>query len=310
MNSCCSVRDFIRDPAVPPTNPPPLPPPSPQDHYPSSRYSALTLGTGANPPPLSPPSIQDHYPSNRYSPLTLGSDANPSPLSPPTLGNHYPSSRYSALAYGSDTINASNFVTDHYGPPSVRQAWDWNTNVDWDDSAQPNDSPVIHIQVEEGPEINLGLLDTAGLIVMDDIPEAEAHNVEIPSPASPPIVEISSPASPPIPCPERLIESTVNAGANGDTECQASLSPPVSSSAAHPVQENSTVPGLLPKEVQTLIDAYIHCTPVLCIASNACMITSWGVKLPEEMGFAYLGFHSIVGVQVSYPPRLWARDKC
>jgi hypothetical protein len=61
----------------------------------------------------------------------------------------------------------------------------------------------------------------------------------------------------------------------------------------------SAVPRPIPKEIQTLVDAYIHHTPVLCIASNACMTESWSVTLPSEVEFAYLGFHTVVGVQVN-----------
>ncbi|KAF7356905.1 hypothetical protein MVEN_01026300 [Mycena venus] len=61
--------------------------------------------------------------------------------------------------------------------------------------------------------------------------------------------------------------------------------------------EISTVPRPIPKEMQALVDAYIHSTPVLCIASNACMTESWGVTLPSEVQYAYLGFHTVVNVQ-------------
>ncbi|KAF7370916.1 hypothetical protein MSAN_00725500 [Mycena sanguinolenta] len=61
--------------------------------------------------------------------------------------------------------------------------------------------------------------------------------------------------------------------------------------------ETSSVPRPIPKELQLLVDAYIHNTPVLCIASNGCMAKSWGVTLPSEVQYAYLGFHTVVGVQ-------------
>ncbi|KAJ6581179.1 hypothetical protein B0H19DRAFT_496616 [Mycena capillaripes] len=67
--------------------------------------------------------------------------------------------------------------------------------------------------------------------------------------------------------------------------------------------ETSTVPRPIPKEVQVLVDAYIHNTPVLCIASKACMTKSWSVTLPSEVEFAYLGFHSIIAVQEERVPQ-------
>ncbi|KAJ6485825.1 hypothetical protein C8R45DRAFT_998054 [Mycena sanguinolenta] len=77
------------------------------------------------------------------------------------------------------------------------------------------------------------------------------------------------------------------------------LPPP---SSPGPAPETSTVPRPIPKEVELLINAYIQNTPVLCIASNGCMTNSWGVKLPTEIDFAYLGFWSVVGVQEERVP--------
>ncbi|KAJ7777469.1 hypothetical protein B0H16DRAFT_1712470, partial [Mycena metata] len=65
-----------------------------------------------------------------------------------------------------------------------------------------------------------------------------------------------------------------------------------------------TVPHPIPKELQVLVDAYIHNIPVLCIASNACMTEAWSAALPGEVEFAYLGFHTVVGVQEVRIPQL------
>ncbi|KAF8196826.1 hypothetical protein K438DRAFT_1825620 [Mycena galopus ATCC 62051] len=67
--------------------------------------------------------------------------------------------------------------------------------------------------------------------------------------------------------------------------------------------EISAVPRPIPKEMQVLVDAYIHHTPVLCITTNTCMRNSWGVTLPSEIQFAYLGFHTVVSVQEERVPQ-------
>ncbi|KAJ7746853.1 hypothetical protein DFH07DRAFT_580731 [Mycena maculata] len=165
------------------------------------------------------------------------------------------------------------FVGNQWEHPSVPR-WAWNSSVDWSD-LHPNDAPLNRIKNEEPDDV--GLLDMTGLISFDEVE---------------PVVAI---AARPV---KMVIEQTrtVHPGTSAPvyTYPETSSTRPTTACIA---QETSTVPGPIPKDVQALIDAYIQCTPVLCIVSNACMNTSWGRKLPEEVGFAYLGFHSVVGVQ-------------
>lgn len=78
--------------------------------------------------------------------------------------------------------------------------------------------------------------------------------------------------------------------------------PPLHPDASQGGQGVDTVPHPIPQEVQSLVDAYTHGSPVLCIASNECVNTCLGVGLTKEVAWAFMGFHIVVGVEVSHPP--------
>ncbi|KAF9456067.1 hypothetical protein BDZ94DRAFT_1276582 [Collybia nuda] len=52
-------------------------------------------------------------------------------------------------------------------------------------------------------------------------------------------------------------------------------------------------PSILPPEVQALLDAYVSVRPVVVIASRAILLDNWGISLPTEMTFSYLGFFRV-----------------
>ncbi|KAJ7230718.1 hypothetical protein GGX14DRAFT_411898 [Mycena pura] len=86
-----------------------------------------------------------------------------------------------------------------------------------------------------------------------------------------------------------------------DSELRVPIVPNPPSHCATPTitstQNFTRVPRPIPKEIQILVDAYIHNTPVLCIGSKECISQTWDVTLPDEVLFAYLGFHTVVCAQ-------------
>jgi hypothetical protein len=116
-----------------------------------------------------------------------------------------------------------------------------------------------------------------------------------------PAVSFPLPAAPVIPSLNAVTDSKITLNTPIYVESQDSqTSVPLLPTASYSnTAETSTVPRPIPKEVEVLVDAYIHNTLVLCIASNAYMTKAWSVTLPSEIEFAYLGFHKVVGVQVN-----------
>lgn len=70
-----------------------------------------------------------------------------------------------------------------------------------------------------------------------------------------------------------------------------------------PVEQR--IPNILPQEVQIVIDAYISGTPLNVIASKSMLTAHWGVSVPEECGYVYMGFFMVgeVLVRFSISPR-------
>lgn len=58
------------------------------------------------------------------------------------------------------------------------------------------------------------------------------------------------------------------------------------------------VPSPIPEELQAMIDSYLFGRPLTVMASNAYMQEHWSLKLPDEYGYAMLGYFRILGVQV------------
>jgi hypothetical protein len=63
------------------------------------------------------------------------------------------------------------------------------------------------------------------------------------------------------------------------------------------------IPSNLPPEVQIIIDAYISGTPLNVIASKSMLKAHWGVSVPEECAYVYMGFFVVaeVFVRFSFP---------
>jgi hypothetical protein len=61
------------------------------------------------------------------------------------------------------------------------------------------------------------------------------------------------------------------------------------------------IPSILPSEVQVIIDAYISGTPLIVIATKNMLKARWGVSVPVECNYAYLGFFSVGEVLVRFP---------
>ena len=59
------------------------------------------------------------------------------------------------------------------------------------------------------------------------------------------------------------------------------------------------IPNILPPEVQVIIDAYISGTPLNVVASRSMLKTRWGVSIPAEYGYVYMGFFAVAEVLVS-----------
>ena len=64
----------------------------------------------------------------------------------------------------------------------------------------------------------------------------------------------------------------------------------------HPVDER--IPSSLPPEVQIIIDAYISGTPLNVVASRSVLKARWGVSVPDEYAYAYMGFFMVAEVLV------------
>ena len=64
----------------------------------------------------------------------------------------------------------------------------------------------------------------------------------------------------------------------------------------NPIDER--IPSGLPPEVQIIIDAYISGTPLNVIASRSVIKTRWGVSVPEECAYVYMGFFMVAEVLV------------
>jgi hypothetical protein len=62
---------------------------------------------------------------------------------------------------------------------------------------------------------------------------------------------------------------------------------------------DSCIPKVLPPEVQVIIDAYISGTPLNVVASKSMLKARWGVSLPAECGYVYMGFFAVAEVLVS-----------
>ncbi|KAJ7493424.1 hypothetical protein B0H11DRAFT_962700 [Mycena galericulata] len=198
------------------------------------------------------------------------------PVATPSLHESHASIPGVTLPLGRDcdTANASSFTLHK------SSSWNWSTTVDWGVNVCATDPPLTPpVKMEETSEaINLGFLNTPGLITLDEVQDASMSPV---APSPPPFWGM-------------MVDPTALNSVYAET--QTSFPPPAPHPAFH-IQEMSSVPGPIPKELQVLIDAYIHCTPILCIASDRCLKAVWGTDVPEEVKFAYLGFHSVVGVQ-------------
>lgn len=81
-------------------------------------------------------------------------------------------------------------------------------------------------------------------------------------------------------------------------ECHAS--PSASDKGKSPVVvEPLRIPSDIPPEIQVLVDAYIQGTPITVIASRSKMLDLWGVLLPSEYAYVYVGFFRLRRVSVS-----------
>ncbi|KAG6887728.1 hypothetical protein C0992_010948 [Termitomyces sp. T32_za158] len=60
---------------------------------------------------------------------------------------------------------------------------------------------------------------------------------------------------------------------------------------------DTRIPCKLPPEIVALCDTYVACTPVTVIASRAFMERRWGVSVPRECGYVYLGFFVVDALQ-------------
>ena len=65
---------------------------------------------------------------------------------------------------------------------------------------------------------------------------------------------------------------------------------------------DSCIPKILPPEMQVIIDAYISGTPLNLVASKSVLKARWGVSLPVECGYVYMGFFAVAEVLVSSLP--------
>lgn len=59
------------------------------------------------------------------------------------------------------------------------------------------------------------------------------------------------------------------------------------------------IPCVIPPEIQALLDAYVDGIPVAAVASREELLKCWELHLPKEYAYVYLGFFSILCVNVS-----------
>ncbi|KAH0583236.1 hypothetical protein H2248_011116 [Termitomyces sp. 'cryptogamus'] len=153
-------------------------------------------------------------------------------------------------------------------------------------SIPPSSSSVSHIASEPGidtythPDVQL---PSAPPVLLNSDPVITVPISTSSTPSTPPTITLSRPASenaePPSPHPEPASSASVSGGGPGLGGV------------------DQRIPSKLPPEIVALCETYVACTPVTVIASRAFMERRWGVSVPEECGYVYLGFFVIDGVQ-------------
>ncbi|KAG6867701.1 hypothetical protein C0993_012151 [Termitomyces sp. T159_Od127] len=94
---------------------------------------------------------------------------------------------------------------------------------------------------------------------------------------------VTTDVRPPPPRPEPASSSVGGSGGSSEAKAGAKV--------------DNQIPCKLPPEIVALCDTYVACTPVTVIASRAFLERRWGVGVPPQCGYAYLGFFVIDGLQ-------------
>jgi len=66
------------------------------------------------------------------------------------------------------------------------------------------------------------------------------------------------------------------------------------------ILQDSFIPSPLPKEIQTIIDAYISGQPLAVVITQNQLLNHWSLKVSEKYGYIIMGYFRIIGVQVCH----------